>query len=302
MRYSYRYRTFFWPALLILAGIVALLVNTGRLPVERLGLLVALWPLVLVVIGLELVVRRTVHGVAGDVAAALIVLLAIAGSAAYVTFGSNPAATHTYDAVGPGGSVNEAALKINVGAATVSIAGGAESTDLYRAHIEYSGAQPTVQFDPETHVLRVDQSDRGFTIFPSSNFALQLQLSSAVRWSITSNSGAATLTMDLAQLPVTSLSLNTGASKDEITLGTPSGTVPVEINGGALTVHLHRPSGVSTKVEVSGGAVSLDADGHSFHAIGHATYEALGPGEDGYQVRVNGGACTVTLDTAVHSG
>jgi len=29
MRYTYRYRSFFWPALLILAGVVALLVNTG---------------------------------------------------------------------------------------------------------------------------------------------------------------------------------------------------------------------------------------------------------------------------------
>src|SRR5207302_1487871 len=83
-------------------------------------------------------------------------------------------------AVGPGGGVNEATLKINVGAATVSIAGGAESTDLYRAHIEYSGAQPTVQFDPETHVLRVDQSDRGFTIFTISDFGLPLRLTSAV--------------------------------------------------------------------------------------------------------------------------
>ena len=59
MRYSYRYRTFFWPALLILAGTVALLVNTGRLPVERLGLLVALWPLVLIALGIWLIARRT---------------------------------------------------------------------------------------------------------------------------------------------------------------------------------------------------------------------------------------------------
>src|SRR5207247_1651916 len=80
MRYTYRYRSFFWPALLILAGVVALLVNTGQIPVERLARIIDLWPLILVVIGLELIVRRTVHGVAGDVAAALLVLLARGGA------------------------------------------------------------------------------------------------------------------------------------------------------------------------------------------------------------------------------
>src|SRR5207249_12120410 len=92
MRYTYRYRSFFWPALLILAGVVALLVNTGQIPVERLARIIDLWPLILVVIGLELIVRRTVHGVAGDVAAALIVLLAIGGAAAYLAVGPAPSA------------------------------------------------------------------------------------------------------------------------------------------------------------------------------------------------------------------
>src|SRR5690349_22374980 len=89
----YRYRSFFWPGVLILAGVIALLVNTGVLPVDRLIELVGLWPLILIVLGLELIVRRTLRGTTGDVAAALIVLIAIAGAAAYVTLAPNPAAT-----------------------------------------------------------------------------------------------------------------------------------------------------------------------------------------------------------------
>ncbi|OLD92656.1 MAG: hypothetical protein AUG84_00750 [Chloroflexi bacterium 13_1_20CM_4_66_7] len=90
MRNTPRYRSLLWPAILILAGIVALLVNTGRLPVDRLYQLVNLWPVILVVIGLELILRRTVRGLAGDLAAALIILIAVVGAAAYVTFGPNP--------------------------------------------------------------------------------------------------------------------------------------------------------------------------------------------------------------------
>ena len=302
MRYTYRYRSFFWPAILILAGIIALLVNTGQIAVERIGQLVDLWPLVLIVIGLELIVRRTVHGVTGDVAAALIIVVAIVAAAAYVTVSPNPSATHTYDASGPAASMEQATVEVNVGAATIDLRDNSESTDLYRAHVEYTGQRPRVQFDEASRTLRIDQIDRGFNFFQNRRFVLTLSLSPSVRWSIMENSGAATVTMNLAQLHITSLQMNTGASKEEITLGAPSGTVPVEINGGALTVHVHRPAGLSTSIDVSGGAITLDADGHSYHAVGHASYSSSGSGADGYQIRVNGGACNVSLDTNAPSG
>src|SRR4029077_13585745 len=77
------YRSLFWPAVLILVGVFALLVNGGFVPVERLDRLADLWPLILVVIGLELVVRRSLQGPSAEIAAVLVVLLAIGGAAAY---------------------------------------------------------------------------------------------------------------------------------------------------------------------------------------------------------------------------
>ena len=300
MRNTYRYRSFFWPAVLILAGVIALLVNTGQLPVERLGDLVSLWPVVLIVLGLELIVRRTMHGAPGDVAAALIVILAIAGAAAYVAVAPIPSATHSYEAAGPGGPVEQASVQIDVGAATIEVTSAAEQ--LYHVHVDYSGDRPDVEYDSGAHALRISQTDRGFTFFQNRKFNLKLQLNVATRWAIETNSGAATVNMNLAQTHISSLKLNTGASKDEITLGAPTGTVPVEINGGALTVRLHRPSGAGATIEVSGGAVTLDADGHTTHAVGHASYQTAAAGSDLYQITVDGGACTVTLDTGSPSG
>ena len=300
MRDTYRYRSFFWPALLILAGLVALLVNTGQVSVERVGALVSLWPVIFIVIGLELVLRRTVQGVAGDVAAALVVVIAVVGSAAYVVVAPNPSSVHMYDASAAVGSAEAVTLEINVGAATIEVRGDADSSDLYRAHFEYTGQQPRVNFDEDSQRLQIDQADSGFNFFQNRKFALTLHLNPGVSWSITSNSGAASVTMDLAHAAVTSLEINTGASKDDLTLGPASGVVPIDVNGGALTVHVHRPGGVDAQVEVSGGAVSLEADGHSFHAIGDASYGSVGT--DGYKISVNGGACTVTLDTSKPTG
>lgn len=298
LRGAYRYRSFFWPALLILAGVVALLVNVGAMPVDRLYQLADLWPVVLIVIGLELVVRRSVQGVMGDVAAALILLLAVVGAAGYLLVAPNPSATRTLDAASSTGTLDQAAVALDVGAATIDMSGSPElGSDLYRAHIEYSGPEPQVAFDPATGNLKISQPNG--TFFQSRKFTIKLQLNVAVPWTVTENTGASSETINFSQLHASSLTVNTGASHEDITLGPLSGTVPASINGGALTVHVHRPAGVATSIQVSGGAVSLTADGRSFHAIGSAGFTADGYGDanDRYRITVNGGACNVTLDT-----
>src|SRR5258706_3627848 len=81
-----RYRSYFWPAVLILVGVFALLVNSGLVAPERLDRLADLWPLILVVVGLELLVRRSLQGANAGLAAGPIVVLAISRAAAYVAF------------------------------------------------------------------------------------------------------------------------------------------------------------------------------------------------------------------------
>jgi hypothetical protein len=301
MRYTYRYRSFFWPALLILAGIVALLVNVGQVPVERVFQVVNLWPLVLVVIGLELVIRRLLHGVTGDVAAAVVVLLAIVGAATYVAAAPNPAANQTLDASGQLGDVQSASLDINAGAATLKISSDlGVATDLYKAHIAYSGTRPDVTFDASSRKLTITQRGSNFPLFQSRRFEVDLQINPKVTWGVELITGAATSTLDFSQVQLKSLSLNSGAARDEVTLGPASTIVPVEIDGGALTVRIHRPQGVAASVDVSGGAVSLNADGERMHGGGHQSYKSPGwlQAAGGYKVEINGGACTVTLDTA----
>ncbi len=305
MRNTHRYRSFLWPAILILAGIVALLVNTGRVPVDRLYQLVNLWPVILVVIGLELILRRTVRGLAGDLAAALIILIAVVGAAAYVTLGPNPSATHTLDASSKLGDVTEATLELDVGASNVTVSGSSEvGADLYRAHVEYSGPKPNVEVDSARGAVKISQPNDTFGVLQLHKFTASVRLNPAIAWAIKLNSGATTTTINVAQLHVSSIALNSGAGHDEITLGPVSGIVPIEVDGGALTVHFHRPSGTQASIEVSGGAVSLDADGKSMHGIGQLGYASPGfsGAADGYRIQVNGGACTVSLDTATESG
>jgi hypothetical protein len=295
------YRSFFWPLVLILIGVFALLVNSGVISSDRLSLLADLWPVILIVIGLELLSRRALPGQSADVAAVLIVLLAAGGAVAYVALAPNPGTTHTFDSSAAVGTLDHASLEVDAGAATITVAGSsALEGDLYRAHITYSGSKPGVIMDRSSGHLQISQSNSGF-VFQNRRFTLDLQISSSVQWKITSNAGASTEAFKLTGVQIGSIDISTGASREDITLGMPTGVIPITISGGALTVHLHRPTGTGASVSVSGGAVSLDFDGRQNRGIGDLQ-KSTGSGTDMYRVDVSGGACTVTMDTSAPSG
>jgi hypothetical protein len=294
------YRSLFWPGVLILVGVFALLVNVGFVPVERLDRLTDLWPLILVVIGLELVVRRAFQGASAEIAAALIVLLAIGGAAAYVALGpSIPTGVETLDASNKVGSLNHATARVEVGGAAITMQGSSSiGDDLFRAHIEYSGRKPDVSLDTSTGEVQISQSNTSGFFLQSRRFVLTLQLNSSVPWKIAVDSGSASDVLMLSTVHVEGIDVNTGASKEDITVGAPSGTVPITINGGALTVNVHRPPGAAASVSVSGGAASLSFDGRQSKAVGTLTAETsdYDHASDRYQIQVEGGACTVTVD------
>jgi len=303
MRYGYR--SFFWPAVLILVGVFALLVNSGLVAPERLDRLADLWPLILIVIGLELLVRRTLQGANAELAAVLIVVLAITGAAGYVALGpSIPTGTQTFEVAGSAGTLKQASVRVDVGSAQITMKGMDTSEGLFSAHIEYSGRKPDVNFDPSSGDLHISQGNASGFFSHDRRFVLDLALNTSVTWKITVDSGASNDTFNLSNLHVADIALNTGASREDITLGAPSGSVPITVNGGALTVAVHRPKGIAASVAVSGGAVNLTFDGRQSHAVGTVTAQTsdYNSASDRYQIQVNGGASNVTVDASAPEG
>src|SRR4029077_14694488 len=134
-------------------------------------------------------------------------------------------------------------------------------------------------------------------------FVVELQISRAVTWSFNVNSGAANDTYRLTGVPVGSMVFNTGTGREELFLYQPSGKVGISFNGGALTVLVHRPSGTEASVQVSGGAITLTADGDHQRGIGSKSWQTDGydNATDGYQIWATGGAGSVTVDTLATS-
>jgi len=299
-----RNRSYFWPAILILTGVIALVAETGAISGGSLLRLADLWPVVLIVIGLELMNRRVLQNPRRDLATALMILLAAGGAVAYVAVrGPVSDSTQTMDTSDAVGSLNQATLDVDAGAATMTVEGSNSlGPDLYRAHIEYSGRKPAVSLDRSTGNLRIFKNN-DFAFFASRRFVLDVQLNSAVMWNISANTGASNDTLKLSAVKVGSITLNAGASRTDITLGRPTGVVPISVDGGAITLRLHRPSGSEAFVHVSGGAVTLNADGRQLHGVGEESWQSAGydGAADAYHVEISGGASTVTVDTTAAS-
>lgn len=293
-----RYGGLFWPGALIVIGILALVVNTGVIPADRLYRLGDLWPLVLIVIGLLILIGRSgLPSPTSLIAGGLVVLLAIVGAGAYVATG--PAfGTASFDASHVAGQITSASAEINVGGATINVSGDSSiGTDLYRAHVEYTGRKPDVRFDESGGVLRISQNGSSGIFTPTERLSIDLRLNTSVSWALTVNAGGTSETMNLAQVDLRSMELNSGGSSGDITLGQPHGSVAITISGGGLTMHLHRPSGVAASVNVSGAAVSLTFDGRRHGGLGSVSDSSPG-GSDRYDVTVSGAGCTVTMDTS----
>src|SRR2546430_8803545 len=251
-----QYRSFFWPGLLILIGVLALLANTNVISVERLDRLTDLWPVILVVIGLLLIVRRTPMPAATEaIAAGVIVLLAVAGAVAYVAIEpAIPTGTQTLDAAQDSQGISRASVQIDAGGATVHVTGSTSlGNQLFRAHIVYSGSTPQVSFDRSAGHLEISQGSGALRLFTSQRFQLDLLVNSAAKWDVVIHAGGSDNTLNLANTKVGAIELDTGSSSDDITLGPPTGTVPIKINGGFPSLHIHRPAGSAALLRAPGG-------------------------------------------------
>jgi hypothetical protein len=294
-------RAYLLPVVLIVLGVLALVVNVGAIPTDRLYRLADLWPVLAIVLGLEILINSArLPSSVETTASVLVVVIALAGAGLYVALGpAVPSGTHTMTSRAPVAGLTKATLEVDAGATELDVEGGSTGpvSDLFQAQITYSGPQPTVSVDRSTGRVVVKQNGR-FGYFGDQAFHMDIQLNVAVSWSFEIRTGASSDKYVLSSARLRSLEIDTGASTEDITLGHPSGEVPVRINGGTLTVHLHRPPGIAASVKVSGGAVTLQFDGQRSGGIGTVSH-STGSAEDMFNVNVSGGTCAVSMDAAL---
>jgi hypothetical protein len=251
-----------WGGILVILGVLFLLSNLNiniRWDI--------IWPVFLIAVGVWLVAARIGPG----------------GSYAGI------------DSAEPREGISQATLDLSLGAGTVSVRSAALDDQLYRVHVEHAGSSPEVKLDRATGTLKI--ASRFDWFMGARRFRLDAQLSDAVPWTVRCATGAIRGDFDLSSMEVKGFDCRTGASRITVNLPAPKGVVPVRIDGGALRVDLIRPAGAAIKVQSTGGALQLRADGSHQDGFGNREWRSTGfdSAADRYEVTVSGGALNVNV-------
>ena len=225
-----RNRGLLWGLLVLLAGVLFLLDNLGFLPISAWSLI---FPVALIMIGLwfllgPLVFRQVVE---------------------------------TRSLSIPLDGITEARMKIRHGGGELNISSTPEGMNLLEGifsggvdeKVNRTGAVANVK-------LRMPEMDWwGFpSAFPHKGLRWDITLNRGITYSLDLKTGASKSRLDLLDMIVTDIRLETGASDTEIFLPEQPGYSKADFHFGSARVDLHVPKNVAAKIQIKGALMNTE--------------------------------------------
>jgi hypothetical protein len=163
-----------------------------------------------------------------------------------------------------------ARLKLDHGAGRLTIRAGAASGNLFDGECS-PGPIIKTRTDGGHLEARIKATPDFWMWVPGESRDWNLALAKDIPLVLDIDSGASTSTLDLRDLKVTELDLDTGASTTDITLPANAGLTRVKIDSGAATVLVRIPEGVAAQIRIESGMASISVDGR-FPKVGGKLY------------------------------
>ncbi|MFI7599897.1 hypothetical protein [Actinoplanes sp. NPDC049681] len=167
-----------------------------------------------------------------------------------------PATGHT--ATGPRGGRTAAALDLIDGARTVTLRTADLGDDLYRISTP-AGEQSAPRADLRDGRVRVRLDGK-----PD---AVDVALNTRVRWDLRMAGGAQLSTIDLSGARVGGVELSGGASRINLTLPEPDGTLSVRMSGGVSLFDVRTAGSAPVRVRLGSGASQVVLDGRTHRGV-----------------------------------
>ena len=281
----------YWTGLVVLAAGLAVTVATLATRVTSIvqTILLAI-PLALIGIGLERVGRGTGRGSLRAVGALLLVV-AVVGPLVLSLSSPAPAVTASSSQPVPSGA-DRAELRATLGGGQLRIQPGASG--LYAADLRSPG-QPGTQVTTADDLAVLDLRapvQRGVLARNRGN-DWRVQLNTSLDWQVDVSAGAVTADLDLRQLDLRGVSVQSGVSRLAVRLGDPAAEVPVDLQLSTGLVDLYLPRSATVEVRVEGLSIdNLRDQGFSRDAD---AWRAQGTGTGRYLVRVRTSAARIRL-------
>lgn len=275
-----------FPILLIAVGALVLLANLGTLPEDTGWRLLQLWPLLFVMLGVQLLVPHLVHGAAVPaVTLLLLAVIALSGLAYALAGPSAGSASYTrFQSSSPVAGLTQGTIRIDDAADKVTITAGDTGTDLYQAKIDYVGSAPKFSYSDGN--IRISRDSNFINFWGRPRDVVSLVVNPAVAWSVTLDGAGTTTTIDLSNGKLQSFHLNGAGGNATLIAGDAHGAVSIGINGVGLSLTLQVPRSADYRVTAEGIGTSID---------GVAQTSGWANAADRYDVSVNGVGARVSV-------
>ena len=190
-------------------------------------------------------------------------------------------------------NARSARIKLDHGAGRLNIQAGAASTELlngtFGAEVETS-----TRFEGDQLRLKLRNSPHMWAWYPGESLDWDIRLNKDVPLSLKIDSGASSSVLDLTDLKVIDLDIDTGASSTEVSLPANAGNTRVDIDSGAASLNLRIPAGVAASIRVKSGIASVNVDTNRFPRQDGGLYQSAD-----YASAAN--RAEITIDTGVGS-
>ncbi|MBN1311145.1 MAG: hypothetical protein JXB30_06975 [Anaerolineae bacterium] len=251
--------------LLIAVGVIILLNNLDILSVNLLSLL-RFWPIILILMGLDIILGR--HSALGSLIVAVIAIVAIGGLIWMVgingQWAERPGETITRDVAQELGDVRALELGLDVGLMETRLE-ALNSADravrgTYRTNFDDLGLDVDYRIRGDTGLLNIRQEGHARNVgFPSGIInQIDLGLTSEVAVDIVVNAGVGESVLDLTGINLSSLEIHAGVGSLTVILPA-EGDFSVDIDAGVGGVDLTIPESLEAHIQYDGGLSSLDA-------------------------------------------
>jgi hypothetical protein len=295
-----------WPVMLVGAGLVLLLSNTGRLPWSVWQTFLTLWPVLLIAAGLDLLFGQ--RSTWGAIVAAVLALVVLVGALYVGLAQTRVEGVYRIESISQPllGAAN-AEITVGFGAGTLNVAALNEATgNLIEGELEL-GAQEQVSTsfnkagDTAVYELKSRQSwagsfagttglwpdDKVWDVALSRDLPIRLRLDSGMGRSV----------LDLAQLTIPQLSVDGGIGQVDLTLPQ-RGQTQATIDGGIGQVIVRVPPGLAVRIQTDSGIGGVTVNG-AFQKTGD-TYTSPGyaTADNRADVRIKSGIGQLTVQQA----
>jgi hypothetical protein len=281
------YRSLFWPLLLIGIGVVALLGTMGVLTRENFVVLARLWPVLLILIGLDLAFGRrspAIGALIGVGAVALIIGLMLIGPSQ--GWGGD-AEVKTASYAVPLGEVASARVNLDLSVGPTEISALSDSNQLFDAQLNHIGdIEFEVRGDTEKTITLGERDANGFLWFDwfigdQDERRWEIGLSPQVPLDLAVDGASGSVQLDLRALKLAGLNLDVGSGAVDGRLPAVDGSYSARIDGGSGECRLEIADGADVSLEIDVGSGSIELE--------------TGTDAD-VSVRVDGGSGRLTID------